>query len=208
MKKQMKKTTRLITAACLSGILAAGCGASPASGPADNSVIDLSSSAAPENAEPAQAGTTHDGSNADSPADSTGAETANADTGAESTEGKWHVYPPDVASAIDADFEGMVWKIEENTFYIVPDETEILDGGTLLTGAPSPDADIPDSELAQVVFDESTRFYTRTIYDGGERYEDSDAAFQDITKEQSVSLKGRFENDIFHATEVRIWKMG
>lgn len=68
----------------------------------------------------------------------------------------------------------------------------------------SPDADIPDSELVQVVFDESTRFYKRTIYNGGERYEDTDAAFQDIEKDQEISLRGSFENDIFHATEIQI----
>lgn len=204
MKKQLQKTATLFTAACLSALLAAGCGASPSTGSDDTPVADLSSPAAPENAEPAQPGTTQDGADSGSSDESPDPETAPADTGADQTERKWHVYAPDVAAAVDADFEGTVWKIGENSFYIVPMESELLDSGEVLAIAPAPDPDIPDSELVQVVFDGSTRFYTRTIYNGGERYEDANAAFQDIEKDQTVSLRGSFENDIFHATEIQI----
>lgn len=207
MKNQLQKAVQLYTIVCLSGILATGCSASPTSGSTDNPVADLTSSSdAPVNAEPSQTAQAQDSADMDKPDENPDASTTQTDTASNGTEGKWHVYPPDVAAAVDADFEGTVWKMDTNSFYIAPAETEILEDGTLL-GSLAPDAEIPDSDLVQVVFDENTHFYIRTIYDGGERYEDSDAAFSDIEKDQIISLKGSFENDIFHATEIRISKV-
>ncbi|MDE6621728.1 MAG: hypothetical protein K2K74_14830 [Lachnospiraceae bacterium] len=202
MKKHTKKAIRLLGAICISSLLAAGCSSTPASETTGGQDVNLQSSAS-DNIEPSKTDTTQGGSIADA----SEAEILQNDTSTDNTEGKWHVLSPEVAAAVDADFEGCVWKIDDKSFYIVPSETEILDGGILLSGSPSTDADIPDSELVSVVFDESTHFYIRTIYNGGESYEDSDAAFQDIKKDQSVSLKGSFENDIFHATEIRISKV-
>lgn len=207
MKNQLQKAVQLCTIVCLSGILATGCSASPTSGSTDNPVADLTSSSdAPVNAEPSQTAQAQDSADMDKPDENPDASTTQTDTASNGTEGKWHVYPPDIAAAVDADFEGTVWKMDTNSFYIAPAETEILEDGTLL-GSLAPDAEIPDSDLVQVVFDENTHFYIRTIYDGGERYEDSDAAFRDIEKDQIISLKGSFENDIFHATEIRIPKV-
>lgn len=207
MKNQLQKAVQLCTIVCLSGILATGCSASPTSGSTDNPVADLTSSSdAPVNAEPSQTAQAQDSADMDKPDENPDASTTQTDTASNGTKGKWHVYPPDIAAAVDADFEGTVWKMDTNSFYIAPAETEILEDGTLL-GSLAPDAEIPDSDLVQVVFDENTHFYIRTIYDGGERYEDSDAAFRDIEKDQMISLKGSFENDIFHATEIRIPKV-
>ena len=207
MKKQLQKAIQLCTIVCLSGILTVGCSASPASGSTDNPAADLSTSAAPDRTEAAQTEQAQDSADTDNSAKNPDTNTTQPDTVSDDTEGKWHVYPSDVAAAVDADFEGTVWKMDTNSFYIAPGDAEILENGAILAIDASPDAEIPDSDLVQVVFDENTHFYTRTIYDGGARYEDSDAAFKDIEKDQSVSLKGSFENDIFHATEIRISKV-
>lgn len=200
MKKKLQKAIQLFTIGCLSGLLATGCSISPASGSTDKPVVDLPASAASDDTETAQ--TEQAQNNAD-----TDNSHATPDTVSDDTEGKWHVYPPDVAAAVDADFEGTVWKMDTNSFYIAPGDAEILENGEILAIGASTDAEIPDSDLVQVVFDENTHFYIRTIYDGGARYDDTDAAFKDIEKDQSVSLKGSFENDIFHAAEIRISKV-
>lgn len=200
MKKKLQKALQLFTIGCLSGLLATGCSASPASGSTDKPVVDLPASAASGNSETSQTEQTQNNADTDN-SDTT------PDTVSDDTEGKWHVYPPDVAAAVDADFEGTVWKMDTNSFYIAPGAAEILENGEILAIGASTDAEIPDSDLVQVVFDENTHFYIRTIYDGGARYDDTDAAFKDIEKDQSVSLKGSFENDIFHAAEIRISKV-
>ena len=62
------------------------------------------------------------------------------------------------------------------------------------------------SLLIHVVFDNNTHFYIRTIYNSGENYEDKDADFEDLKKQISVEMKGRFDNDVFHASEIRLSK--
>ncbi|MDE6364560.1 MAG: hypothetical protein K2L86_09940, partial [Lachnospiraceae bacterium] len=125
---------------------------------------------------------------------------------ADNSTSQWHVLPPEVAAAADADFVGDVWKIDENSFFIVEENIELLDDGSLLGSSPSTAADIPDSALIPVIYDRDTYFYIRTAYDGGSRYEDADASFQDLELYTSVDLKGSFDSDGFHASEIRIMK--
>ena len=68
--------------------------------------------------------------------------------------------------------------------------------------------DVPDSDLLKVVYDDNTRFYTRTIFNGGESYEDSESKADSLEIEDSVSLKGSIKDDVFYADEVRISKLG
>ncbi len=121
--------------------------------------------------------------------------------------GRWHVLAPEVAAVVDADFQGMVWKVDTDSFYIVESSLEILEDGSIVGSSPSSSAKIPDSELIQVVFDADTYFYIRTIYDGGTRHEDAAAGFDDLEENVSVEMKGEFINDIFHADEIRIIKV-
>lgn len=125
----------------------------------------------------------------------------------ESTAGKWQVLDPETAAAFDADFIGKVWKIEEDSFFIAETKVRILDDGSLASSSPSSNAELPDSQLIQVVFDDDTCFYIRTIYDNGESYEDEEAGFQDLEEHMSVAMKGRFENDVFYATKIRLSKI-
>ena len=121
------------------------------------------------------------------------------------TAGKWQVLDPDVAAAVDADFLGKVWKIEEDSFFIVEKKVKILDDGSLSYSSPSSNADIPDSRLIHVILEDDTRFYLKTTDGNGESYEDTKAEFQDLKVHMSVEMKGSFKNDKFYAKEIRFF---
>lgn len=183
-----KKLTAIFCLLCVLSLTAAGCGAA-AEEPAGS---DAASSADTEGQEPA----------------------ASSETGTEapgepqdSQEGRWHVLDPEVAAAVDADFTGMVWKLGEDAFYIVEEKVMLDEDGGISGGVPSPNAEIPDSDLIEVVFDEDTYFYLRTVHGSGESHEDTDAGFSDLEKGVSVEMKGYFEKDVFHAEEIRIVKV-
>lgn len=121
----------------------------------------------------------------------------------ENTSGKWQVLEPDIAAAVDADFLGKVWKMEEDSFFIVEKRVKILEDGSLSYSSPSSNADIPDSQLIHVTFEEDTSFYMRNV--DGENHEDKEAGFQDLKEYMSVEIKGSFVKDEFHATEIRFF---
>lgn len=127
------------------------------------------------------------------------------DESQENTAGKWQVLDPETAAAVDADFLGKVWKIEEDSFFIVKKEVKILEDGSLSYSSPSANADIPDSLLIHVMFEEDTSFYIRNIDGDGENQEYEEAGFQDLKEHMSVEMKGSFVNDEFHATEIRFF---
>lgn len=58
--------------------------------------------------------------------------------------------------------------------------------------------------LITVAYDEKTYFYKRTIRNGGADYEDSDASPADLKKGNTAEMKGNYEGEIFHASEVQI----
>lgn len=202
MKKHTKHAVTLLGVVCISSLLMAGCSSTPAPGTDADQVIDLTSSSS-DTAEPSDPETAQD----DTSTNANNTASAPGETGAGNSEGKWHVLPPEVAAAVDADFEGVVWKIDGNSFSIVEMATEILDDGSILVSSPASDAEIPDFELISVVYDENTHFYMRTIRNGGDSHEDTEATFQDIEKDLTVEMKGSFQNDIFYATEIRIVKV-
>lgn len=202
MKKQTKHAITLLGIVCISSLLTAGCSSTPAPDTDADQVIDLISPSS-DTAEPSEPETTQD----DASTNASDTASVPGNTRADNSEGKWHVLPPETAAAVDADFNGVVWKIDGKSFYIVEITTEVLDDGSVLVGSPASDAEIPDSELISVVYDENTHFYMRTIRNGKDSYEDTEATFQDIEKDLTVEMKGSFQNDIFYATEIRIVKV-
>lgn len=183
-----KKLTAIFCLLCILSLMAAGCGAA-AEEPAGS---DAASSADTEGQEP-------------SASSETGTEAP--EEAQDSPEGRWHVLEPEVAAAIDADFSGTVWKMEEDAFYIVEEKVMLEEDGSIISSSPSSGAEIPDSDLIEVVFDEDTYFYMRTVQGDGASHEDTDAGFSDLEKGVSVELKGYFEKDVFHAEEIRIVKV-
>ena len=128
-----------------------------------------------------------------------------AEEAQENIAGKWQVLEPDVASAVDADFLGKVRKMEEDSFFIVERKVNILDDGSIVYSSPSSNADIPDSQLIHVVFEEDTRFYFKDTDENEENDANKEAGFQDLKEHMFVEMKGSFKNDEFHATEIRFF---
>lgn len=191
---KMKKIIVLTGVLGLFGALAVGCG-QEAVADSGVTVIQGTDLKTPQD-DASQAGGTSDAPNS-------GQE--NPEEG--NQEGRWHVLPPEVAEAVDADFCGEVWKLGEDSVWIVEEHAMVLEDGSLVSSSPSSNADIPDSELIQVVFDADTHFYVRTIFDGGKRHEDSEAGFGDLEEHADIDLRGSFRDDVFYATEVRINKI-
>lgn len=129
----------------------------------------------------------------------------NTDGLQENTAGKWQVLEPDVAAAVDADFLGKVWKIEEDSFFIAEKKVKILDDGSLSYSSPSSKAVLPDSQLIHVIFDENTSFYMKTMDGNEESHAYKECGFQDLKEHMSVEMKGSFKNDTFYPTEIRFF---
>lgn len=195
MEMKRKKAIVLISAVCILSALVAGCNANPT--PAAKTAADQAGGASPEKISdmPSTADTEKAGNAADTQKPQ------------ENTEGKWHVLDPATAAAVDADFEGTVWHIAEGAFSIAETKVELLDDGSLVSSSPSSIADIPDSQLIHVVVDDDTYFYLRTISGNGESYEDAEAGFGDLKEHMSVEMKGKFENDVFYAAQIRMIKI-
>ncbi len=203
MKTKKSRRIAAFLAVCMTGALAAGCGsgADKAKAPADARTEEQSGAPSADVRTEEQGGA----SSADARAEEQGG-ASSAETNEEASAGKWQVLGLEEAAAVDADFLGKVWKIEEDSFYIVEKKVKILEDGSLVTGAPATGADVPDSELIPVIFDGNTCFYVRTISDNGETTEDMEAGFEDLELYISVDLKGRFEHDVFYADEIRMEK--
>lgn len=121
----------------------------------------------------------------------------------ENAESRWQVLEPD--AAVDADFLGKVWKIEEDSFFIAEKKVKILDDGSLSYSSPSSNADLLDTQLIHVVFEEDTRFYLKDTDENEEGHGNIEAGFQDLKEHMSVEMKGSFKNDEFHAAEIRFF---
>ena len=184
MKLKLKKAAVLLGIACLLNTMIAGCG-----------------SGSDGKTEDSQGNEVLQEERGDTPSDNSDGEqeAPQANTG-----GKWKVFEPELAEAVDADFIGKVWKMEEDSFLIAEKQVALLEDGPITRSSPSSNADIPDSQLIRVVFDDNTYFYMRTVQGDGENHEDKEAGFQDLKEYMSVEMKGRFENDVFYADEIRM----
>lgn len=142
---KLKKLMILFGAVCMLNTMAVGCGS------ATESTVKT---------EEARSGEILPEEETDTPSKDNDKDTAESQ---ENTSGKWQVLEPDIAAAVDADFLGKVWKMEEDSFFIVEKEVKILEDGSLSYSSPSSNADIPDSQLIHVTFEEDTSFYMRNV---------------------------------------------
>lgn len=101
--------------------------------------------------------------------------------------------------------EGSVKELKENGFVVTENKSWKEGDGEVSVGPGSGD----DSEFDKfsVVFDEDTVFSLRTIYDGGERYEDEKAGAEDLSEGLSVNIWGEKTGDTVKAKEVQILKV-
>ncbi len=184
---KLRKAMILFGTVCMLNIMVAGCG---------------SGSEPAAKTEGNQAGETLPEERSDVPLVETD---GNTESLPENAAGKWQVLEPDVADAVDADFLGKVWKMEEDSFFIAEKKVIILDDGSLSCSSPGSNADLPDSQLIHVVFDDDSCFLHKIIDENGEGNEVKEAGFQDLKEYMSVEMKGCFINDEFHATEIRFF---
>ena len=180
---KLKKAMLSLGTVCMLNIMVTGCGSGPVA-KTENNQTDVTLSEKLNDAPPKEI----DG---------------NTDGLQENTAGKWQVLEPDIAAAVDADFLGKVWKIEEDSFFIAEKKVKILDDGSLSYSSPSSNADLPDPQLIHVFLEDDTRFYLKTTDGNGESYAGKEAGFQDLKVHMSVEMKGSFKNDGFYATEIR-----
>ena len=94
---------------------------------------------------------------------------------------------------------------KEDSFFIVERKVKISEDGSLIYSSPSSDADLPDSQLIHVIFEEDTVFYRRNIDEDEESHEYKEAGFQDLNEQMFVEMKGSFVNDVFYAAEIRFF---
>ena len=107
------------------------------------------------------------------------------------------ILPEEETDALIKDDDKGTDESQENT----AGKWQVLDPDT----AAAVDADIPDSQLIHVMFEEDTDFYMRNIDGDEESHEYKEAGFQDLDEHMFVEMKGRFVNDEFHATEIRFF---
>lgn len=205
MKNKLKKMILLLTLMSALCLTAMGCSSEPVSN--QNSEP---ASAADEIPEEESDNLPDDNAEEDmkTPEETTGPTNTNSGQSEnESNSGKWHVLDPEMAEYLDADFECIVWRLDEGSFYAAEVYCEILEDGSLLSSGPSSESTLDDSDLFQVIYDDDTYFKIRTIHDNGERYEDTDAGPEDLKEYMNCDLKGSFQDDIFYATEIRMMKV-
>ncbi len=101
--------------------------------------------------------------------------------------------------------EGSVKELKENGFVVTENKSWKEEDGEVSVGPGSGD----DSEFDKfsVVFDEDTVFSLRTIYDGGERYEDEKAGAEDLSEGLSVNIWGEKAGGTVKAKAVQILKV-
>lgn len=101
--------------------------------------------------------------------------------------------------------EGSVKELKENGFVVTENKSWKEGDGEVSVGPGSGD----DSEFEKfsVVFDEDTVFSVRTIYDGGERYEDAKAGAEDLSEGSSVNVWGEKSGDTVKADAVQLIKV-
>lgn len=88
-----------------------------------------------------------------------------------------------------------------NEITVTTDETGGIEEAVMVMGAPG------NEELMNkitVVYDEATVFTKKTIWDGGEHYEETAATEENLAVDLTAEMKGSYEGDVFRAAEIRI----
>lgn len=106
----------------------------------------------------------------------------------------------------DTDMEelaGDVQEIGKGNFVVAEIYQETLEEGSeiMIIGAPGNEENM---NLITVIYDDDTVFYKRTIRNGGADYEDSEATAADLSEGMTAEMKGSYEGEEFHASEIQL----
>lgn len=108
---------------------------------------------------------------------------------------------PDEAPSL----EGQVKELGDKEFTAIAAKVEGDENSSISMAMPAPGSeDDSDYETAVVTYDENTAFSIRTIYDGGERYEDSEATEKDLAEDVSINVWGEESGGKIKAETIRI----
>lgn len=118
----------------------------------------------------------------------------------------WSTLDSETAEAIDADFRGKVWKLEDGELYIAKCKVKVQEDGSLNSSSPSSNAPLKDSDLIPVIYTEDTKFYVRTISGDGGESQDTEGSYEDLELYMTIDMKGEFGNDGFHPSEIRMMR--
>ena len=116
----------------------------------------------------------------------------------------WSTLDPDTAKAIDADFRGKVWKLQDGDLYVVKCKVKVQEDGSLESSSPSSKARLKDSDLIPVIYTEDTKFYVKTISGDGGESQEREGSFEDLELHMTLDMKGEFGNDGFHPSQIRM----
>lgn len=105
----------------------------------------------------------------------------------------------------DPVLEGEIKELNEKGFVAVKHKTWETEDGEISVG-PGTDDD-SDFEKLSVSYDDDTAFFVRTIYDGGERFEDEEAEAKDLVQGMSVNVWGKESDGEMKAETISIVKV-
>lgn len=118
----------------------------------------------------------------------------------------WATLDSETAEAIDADFRGKVWKLEDGELFVAQCKVKVQKDGSINSSSPSSNAPLKDSDLIPVIYTEDTKFYVRIVSGDGGESQDVEGSFADMELHMTIDMKGEFGNDGFHPSEIRMLK--
>ena len=122
----------------------------------------------------------------------------------QSSEGKetdaWPDSAPDLAGDIKEIADGQLTVVEAIT-------EELEDGSGEIMVSPSIEGDDSDFNKVTVTYDEDTLFAVKNIYEGGARYDLSEATAADMATGQSINVWGSYSGSSLEATRICIVKV-
>lgn len=113
---------------------------------------------------------------------------------------------PDVPEESEKEISliGEIKEIESGQFRIA--EALTGDEGDILA-VPAAGVEVEEDDLKTIIYNEDTVFTFQTIWDGGAGHEEREGTADDLKEGLLVDMKGYYEDDVFHATEILISKV-
>lgn len=99
------------------------------------------------------------------------------------------------------ELSGDILEVGDGTFTVAKIHEETLENGSELA-AVSVVGSEEDADRITVRYDEDTVFQKRTIRNGGVDYEDTEASAEDLALDLTAEMKGSYEGETFHASEI------
>lgn len=107
---------------------------------------------------------------------------------------------PEGEAALE-ELSGDILEVGDGTFTVAKIHEETLENGSELAAVSAVGSEEEADRIA-VRYDEDTVFQKRTIRNGGADYEDTEASAEDLALDLTAEMKGSYEGETFHASEI------